>query len=279
MIIALFPNKTKKNSLKLAKEIAEFFSKNKVTAASEDDIAAEINCRPLSSIKKADIKFLISIGGDGTILGLSHKYSDLNAPLIGINTGEIGFMADIPLKELYPCLEDILQNKFAIENRLMIEASYKSSTFFAANEVLIHRAANHRLIKISVDFGKSHLSTFAADGIIVATPNGSTAYSLAAGGPILYPQLEALVLTPICPHTISVRPIVLTANEEIKVQYLSKNEKPIDLIIDGIDVCPIQTNDVITIRKSKKTFKVVKLFRHNYFSTLNSKLGWSGQLP
>lgn len=279
MMIALFPNRTKKSSLKLSKEISDFFSKNKVITVTEDDIALEINAKPLSSVEKKDIKFLISVGGDGTILRLFHQYSDLQAPLIGINTGEIGFMADIPLKELYLCLQDILENKFEIESRLMIEASFQGKTYFAANEALIHRSANHKLIKLSVDFGKNHLSTFSADGIIIATPNGSTAYSLAAGGPILCPDLEALVLTPICPHTISVRPIVLNTKEEIKVEYISKDEHPIELVIDGIDVCPIKTHEIVTIKKSKKTFKLVKLYRHNYFSTLNSKLGWSGQLP
>ena len=279
MIVALFPNIEKKDSLKLAKEISDFFHKNNAIVVAEDDSAASINAKPLSKIKKEDITFVISLGGDGTILRLSHKYPELTAPLIGINIGQIGFMADIPVSDLYPSLQDIIDGKYTIENRLMIETTTPSNQiFFAANDAVIHRASNHKLIELSVTVGGQYLSTFSADGIIIATPNGSTAYSLSAGGPILSPEIDALVLTPICPHTISVRPIVLSAQHEIQIQYLSKNKNPIELRTDGIGFSAIQTSEIIKIRKSEKTFKLVKLHRHNYFSTLNSKLGWAGSI-
>jgi NAD+ kinase len=279
MIIALFPNKAKKNSLKLSKEVCDFFKKKNITTVAEDDIASAIDCTPMSKVDKKEITFLISIGGDGTILNLSHHCLDLSAPLIGINLGEIGFMADITPKELQACLQDLLDNKYSIEERLILEVRANQKTFYAANEAVIHRSSYHRLIKLSAYFGKDHISTFSADGLIIATPNGSTAYSLAAGGPILYPNLNSLVLTPICPHTISVRPNVLPTTEEIRVEFLSKIDESIELITDGIEFCPVKTNDVVSIKKSKKTFKLLKLHRHNYFSTLNTKLGWSGQLP
>lgn len=280
MIIGLFPNAEKKESFNLAKEINKFLSKKNITVVAEDDKAKIIDAKPLSSVNFNDIKFLVSLGGDGTILRLSHDYLNCHAPIIGVNVGVIGFMADIPLSDIYPSFLDILDNKYTIENRIMLEVKTPSNkVFYAANEAVIHRTLNHNLIKLSVSYGSNHLGTFSADGLIISTPNGSTAYSLSAGGPILSPELEAFVLTPICPHTISVRPIVLSTNHEIQIQYLNSFEHPIELRTDGIDNCPIQTSEIIKIRKSEKTFKLVKLDRHNYFSTLNSKLGWSGQMP
>lgn len=280
MIIGLFPNIEKKESFTIAKEISKFLSKKKIKVVAEDSIAKSIDAQPLSSINFMEIKFLVSLGGDGTILKLTHDYLDSHAPIIGVNIGVIGFMADIPLSDLYPSLQDILDNKYTVEKRIMLEVRTPSNkVFYAANEAVIHRTMNHKLIKLSVSSGSKHLGTFTADGLIVSTPNGSTAYSLSAGGPILSPELDAIVLTPICPHTVSVRPIVLNASHEIQIQYLNNFEHPIELRTDGIDYCPIQTSEFVKIRKSEKTFKLVKLERHDYFSTLNSKLGWSGQMP
>jgi NAD+ kinase len=280
MIIALFPNEEKKESYKLAKEINNFLSQKKIIVVAEDEKAKQISAKPLSSIKAEEIDFLISLGGDGTILRLAHQYLDLSAPLIGVNIGEIGFMADIPLSDLYPSLQDILDKKYSIEKRIMLEIKTPTcELFYAANEAVIHRASNHKLIKLHVNYAGKSLGSFSADGVIIATPNGSTAYSLAAGGPILSPELDNFLFTPICPHTISVRPIVLNAKNEIEVRYLNSSIHPIELRTDGIDSCPIYTNDIIKIKKSDKTFKLVKLDRHDYFSTLNSKLGWSGRLP
>jgi NAD+ kinase len=280
MIIALFPNEEKKESFHLAKEINNFLSQKKITVVAEDEKAKQISTKPLSSVKSSDIDFLVSLGGDGTILRLAHQYLDLSAPLIGVNIGEIGFMADIPLSDLYSSLQDILDKKYSVEKRMMIEVKTPTNQlFYAANEAVIHRASNHKLIKLHVSYAKKSLGTFSADGVIIATPNGSTAYSLAAGGPILSPELENYVITPICPHTISVRPIVLSAKNEIEVRYLNSSAHPIELRTDGIDNCPIQTGEIIKIKKSEKIFKLVKLDRHDYFSTLSSKLGWSGQLP
>jgi NAD+ kinase len=278
MIIGLFPNEDKKDSFKLAKEICEFLLEKNITVVAEDDKAPHINAKPLSSIDEKDLSFLISLGGDGTILKLANKYLNLQVPLIGVNIGNIGFMADIPLNDLYPSLQDILDNKYTIEKRLMLKATTLNNSFYAANEIVMHRAANHKIINLQVTYNNQHLGIFSADGLIFATPNGSTAYSLASGGPILSPELEALVLTPICPHTISVRPIVLNSDFEIEVKYLNNYEHPIELRADGIESCSLQTNDIIKIRKSKKTFNLVKLHRHNYFSILSSKLGWSGQI-
>ncbi|NGX35017.1 MAG: NAD kinase [Candidatus Anoxychlamydiales bacterium] len=279
MIVALFPNEEIKSSFEVAKKIADYLTKNDITVVSEDEKAKVLNIPSISSVNEKKIKFLISLGGDGTILRLAHKYSDLDAAILGINLGNLGFMADIPEADIFESLDDLIKKKYTIENRIMIEAeSAKGEVSFAANDVVFHRACNHSLIDISISVNKKHLNTFSADGIIVATPNGSTAYSLSAGGPILYPSLDAFLITPICPHTITNRPIVITADSEIEIKYLSKLKVPIEVHSDGLVHFEMNTNETFKLKKSKKIFKLVKLERHDYFSTLRSKLNWAGKI-
>lgn len=273
MIIALFPNEKKKRSFELAQQICVFLRDQGVEVVAEDEKAASIGAKPISSVDETKIKFLISMGGDGTILRLCHRYSHLDAGVIGINLGHLGFMADIPEEDIYPSLTDLLAGKYKIDNRLIIEAG----DLRAVNDIVIHRAHNYSLIELAIEVDGVYLNTFTADGIIIATPNGSTAYSLAAGGPILSPNLDALVITPICPHTISNRPIVISPNRTIRVKYLSEYG-PIDIRADGLDAISIKSGESLTIQRSKRIFKRVSLDRHEYFSTLRTKLAWSGKL-
>lgn len=273
MMIALFPNEKKKQSFELAGNIRKFLETQGVTVVAEDEKADQIGSKPLSSVDLSKIKFLISMGGDGTILRLCHRYSHLNAAIVGINLGHLGFMADIPVDDVYPSLSDLLKGSYTIDQHLMLEANH----LCAVNDIVIHRAQNYSLIEISLHVDGVYVNTFTADGVIIATPNGSTAYSLAAGGPILSPHLEAIVITPICPHTISNRPIVLTADRKIEVQYISDYD-PIEVRADGLDAFPMQSGEMLTVRRSSRLFKRVKLHRNEYFSTLRTKLGWSGKL-
>ncbi len=278
MIIALFRNKLNLQSKNLALGIREFFSAQGVEIATEDDDAKEIGASPLSAFDPKDIQFIISLGGDGTILGLMHEYDQLDAPVLGINMGHLGFMADVQIADVYPSLQDLITGAFKVDQRLMLQGeTLAGEKCFAVNDVVVHRASNPSLIQISVHANGLYLNTFEADGLIIATPNGSTAYSLAAGGPILSPTLEAIVITPICPHTISNRPIVLTADQEIQIQYLSEYD-PVEIRADGMTRYQLRTGEVFHITRSKKKFKLVNLLRQDYFSTLRTKLGWSGKL-
>lgn len=278
MIIVLFPNPTKKQSYDLAVGIQSFLSDRGVTVVGEDEECEKFNAKPLSSIDPEKIDFIIAMGGDGTILSLSRKYAHIDAGILGINLGHLGFMADIPIADIYPSLADLLEGKYSIQKRLMLQGvSAKNDLLYAGNDFVIHRAQNHSLIEISIHVNGVYLNTFIADGLVIATPTGSTAYSLAAGGPILSPDLSAFVITPICAHTISHRPIVLTAENEIEIQYLSEYE-PVKIWSDGIDSFPLATGEIAKITKSEKVFKLVNLDRHDYFSTLRTKLAWSGKL-
>jgi len=278
MIIAIIPNEQKPNALELAKEICHFLSQHQVQVVAPPLFSEQIGAQPLSSVDPKDINFMISLGGDGTILRLVHHYGDIEAPLVGINLGGLGFMADIPIDEIIPSLQELLDGHYTIENRLMMEgSSSQGDQCFAVNEISFHRAQNPSLIDLAIYVDDKYLNTFSADGIIVSTPNGSTAYSLAAGGPILTPDLNAIILTPICPHTISNRPIVLLPKWSLRVEYLSLPH-PVEVCYDGISTFHLSAQESLTITPSKRTFKLVSLAKHDYFSTLRKKLGWQGKL-
>lgn len=278
MIFALFANTTKTDALETTREIIDFLQNNKAQVVMRDELAEKFSVLALSQINSSQIDFAISLGGDGTILRLIHNNPELKAPIMGINLGHLGFMADVPLAEAFSALKDLLLGKFRLEKRLMLEVISKNNKSFSVNEIVIHRGQNLNLIDVAIHVDGFYLNTFSADGIIISTPCGSTAYSLAAGGPILTPELEALVITPLCAHTISNRPIVLMPQEKIEVCYQSKN-KAADLIVDGFLHDHLAYNETFTIQKSPRIFQMVHLKNADYFSTLRTKLGWSGQVP
>lgn len=262
----------------IAEGIKDFLTGRGAHIYAEEEVAKAIKAHPLSEVAPQKIDFRITLGGDGTILRMIHRHYDMDAPILGINHGSLGFMADTPVTEIYPSLEDLLSGNFDIEERLMMEASdSEGNKGFAVNEVVFHRSRNPCLVDLSCHIDGTYINTFSADGIIVSTPNGSTAYSMAAGGPIVTPDLKCFVLTPICPHTISNRPIVLMPKKELRVQYLS-NYDPIEVTFDGISLFHLKPEEILTITPSKKSFKFVNLHRHDFYSTLRSKLGWSGKL-
>jgi NAD+ kinase len=278
MIIALFSNPTKPQHQHLTSEVIEFLTHHGAKVAMEEGHAQQFHTHRLSDIPPLDVNCMISMGGDGTILRLVHDYPHFSAPILGINLGHLGFMADVPIPDIYPSLLDLLHGNYTLDDRLMVDGNAPDGQCcFAVNDIVIHRGRNPSLIELAIHVDGLYVNTFEADGMIVATPNGSTAYSLAAGGPILSPDLQALVLTPISAHTISNRPIVLTADQEIQIQYLSEYE-PVEVRADGLDQFFLETGSSFTIRRSEKTFRLISLYRRDYFSTLRSKLGWSGKL-
>lgn len=278
MIVAIFPNSQKKESIHLAIGIQEYLSSRGAKVVAHEHCAKSIGATALSEIDPAQIDFLISMGGDGTILQLVHTYAHLDAAIVGINLGHLGFMADIPVSEIYPSLQDLITGYYRIDERLTIDGELPSGIgTFAVNDYVIHRGKNHSLVELAIHVDGTYLNTFVADGVIIATPNGSTAYSLAAGGPILQPNINALALTPISAHTISNRAMVLTAEQEIQIQYLS-DYAPLEVSADGIAQYELCSGDVLKIRRSEKVFRLVSLNRHDYFSTLRTKLNWVGRL-
>lgn len=278
MIIALFPNILKHQSKSVAIDVQKFLTRAGVTVALEDVNVEDIGGVPFSGIDLQKVDYTISIGGDGTILRLAHRYPDLQAPILGLNLGSLGFLADVPGDDVYGSLQNLIDGNFQISSRVVMQGQRSSGeTCFAMNEFVIHRAQNPCLIDLAVYVDDIYVNSFSADGIIVATPSGSTAYSLAAGGPILAPRLEALVITPIAPHTISNRPIVLMPEREIRIQYISHYD-PVELTYDGFSSFLLSSGEVFSISRSDRVFRLISMPHHDYFSTLRTKLGWSGRL-
>jgi len=268
----------KKPSRDIAGNIVSFLQEKGAMVFSEDLIADEIGSQYLSTISPEKIDYMISLGGDGTILRLIHHHPELKAPLMAINFGGLGFMADIPIQDIFRSLDDLLMGKITISERIMmVGESGDSQQCHAVNDIVFHRAKNPSLIEIAIYVDDTYLNTFCADGIIVATPSGSTAYSMSAGGPILTPDLKAFVITPICPHTISNRPVVLMPKERICIEYISELH-PIEVTYDGFSSFQMKPGEKFYLGLSEKKFRLVNMLHHNFYSTLRSKLGWSGKL-
>ena len=278
MIIALFPNTQKYKTQKITLGIKEFLERQNVQIVTEDEDAQGMDTDPLSSVDPKKIDYSLSLGGDGTILRLVHRHPEITAPILGINLGGLGFLADIPHDDIYPSLQDLLEGKCTIHEHMMIEGkTRKGNKCFAVNDMVLHRAQNPSLIDLSIHVDGNYLNTFSADGMIIATPCGSTAYSLSAGGPILTPNVHALVLTPISPHTISNRPLVLMPKKEISIQYIGE-QKPVEISFDGFSEFNMATGEIFIITPSTRTVRIVSRRRNVYFDALRSKLAWAGKL-
>ncbi len=278
MIIALFPNISKRQSKNVAIGIKEFLHKADVQVVVDDEDAELVGADPLSSVPPEDVNYVITLGGDGTILRMLHRHPEIKAPIMGINLGSLGFLADIPIPEIYPSLTELLNGECVVDERMVINAeTITGERCFAVNDIVIHRAKNPSLIDLSVHVDGLYVNTFAADGLIVATPIGSTAYSLAAGGPIIEPGTAGLVMTPISAHTISNRPIVVKPQKEITIQYLSE-AMPVELSNDGLPFTTLNAGEELIITFSERKFLLVSRKSSDYFSTLRKKLGWSGKM-
>ena len=274
---ALFPNPNKNGSLEIAKDILKLLLKEGHTAYTLSEFSDELNI-PSFETKHHTLDFIITFGGDGTILRVLHHYPHIKAPVIGINLGSLGFMANIPVDQALDRITDILNGNYIVHKRMVMDGSIAPNPeCHAINEIVVHRGSNPHLVELAVTVDGEYLNTFSADGLIVATPNGSTAYSLASGGPIVMPNLEAMILTPISPHTLSDRPLVLMPKNELQIQYISDKD-PVEVNYDGFAPFSLSTSETLTIRKSERTFDLVDFPNYDFLETLRNKLGWSGSL-
>jgi NAD+ kinase len=266
MKFAIACNFSKPHIKEVASEVVRFLEDkgHKAVFANEQDLSGS--------------DFLISLGGDGSILSVIHRFPSLSAPIIGVNFGTLGFLADIVPENLFKSLESILNGNYSVQERLMLHCQKNASeNFFALNEIVVHRGTNHSLVDLAVHVDGRHLNSFSADGVIVATPSGSTAYSLSAGGPIVSPELKAIVITPICPHALSNRPIVLGEPNSITVQYTSDYD-PVEVALDGMRRFALNPGELCTITPATRPFRLVSVPDYDYFATLRTKLNWTGSL-
>lgn len=222
---------------------------------------------------------LLVFGGDGTMLRVSRETASSRTPLLGINLGALGFLTDVPSSELAEALQNIWRGNFRLESRALIEASGHSESgpfrASALNEFVISRRMVSRLIELEASIDGQILTRYRGDGLIISTPTGSTAYSLAAGGAVVYPTAEVFTLTPICPHTLSNRSVIVNLSSTIQVKVI--NQKPETVLsCDGQNERRLCAGDVITIRRSRHSVRLIHLAGGSFFETLRHKLHWSG---
>jgi NAD+ kinase len=226
---------------------------------------------------------IVVLGGDGTLIGMAGRIAECGAsvPILGVNFGSLGFLTEITLDELFPSLEAVLTETAVIEERAMLTArTIRDDQLFAEhhvlNDIVITKAALSRIIEMTITVGDDAVTRVRADGLIVATPTGSTAYNLAAGGPIVHPAVDALLLTPIAPHTLTNRPIVIPATSEIHVEPIMDENSEVFVTFDGQTGFPLEANDVVTICRSPQPLLLVKSSKRTYFDVLRLKLKWGG---
>ena len=225
---------------------------------------------------KADL--IVVLGGDGTMISTARLVGDHEPLVLGINYGSLGYLTEFRIEEMFPALEEILAGNFDVDRRVMLTAQHWRDGEVidngrVLNDVVINKAALARIIEIEVNLNELYVNSFRADGLIVATPTGSTAYNLSAGGPIIYPSMNAVVVTPICPFTLTNRPIVIPDTDEIELHLLAENEGVV-LTLDGQIGYTMKTGDRVRIRKSRTTFNLVEPPNRNYFDVLRNKLKW-----
>ncbi len=226
------------------------------------------------------VDMIIVLGGDGTLLSAARLVADAHSdvPIFGVNLGSLGFMAESSLDELYDNLKKVLAGRQVIEERMMLSASVirkgkRIARYRVLNDAVINKGALARMMELKVSVNDGHLTTLRADGLIVATPTGSTAYSLSAGGPIIHPVIHCFVITPICPHTLSNRPIALPDNVVVTVRLMSLSED-VSLTLDGQIGFPLDPDDIIEIKKSRFKIKLIKHTGKSYYKILQTKLKW-----
>lgn len=280
--VGIIANVAKGKSPEYTAALRDWMLKRGLEVYLEEGIAAKIGCLP--GIEKGKlwtmVDLIVVFGGDGTILRTVRLVRGRDVPIVGINLGVFGYLTEVNLDEMYSALELILAGNFQIERRMMLDVEirgggepFREGTVL--NDVVINRGNLSRIMEFETTVDGLYLTTFKADGLIIATPTGSTAYSLAAGGPIVFPELNSILINPICPHTLTNRPLILPQSAVIQVT-LCTSEQGATVTLDGQVSFTLQHGDSVTIRKSRYITTLVSSPHRGYLEILRTKLGWGG---
>ena len=266
---------------RVVRQLVEWLTARGLTVVLEKETAALAPSASVTSASKSDlpgqVEALIVLGGDGTLLSMARAVGDLGVPILGVNLGVLGFLTATTLEEMLPALEALLAGGMAVEERMMLAARVVRSgqatgEYIALNDVVITKSAMSRIIDLAVSVDGRHATAYRADGLIISTPTGSTAYNLSAGGPILFPTMDAVVLTPIAPHTLSNRPIVLPGAQRIDVTL--RVDQEVMLTMDGQVGVPLRERDVVEVQKARARIRLLRFAQKDFFSVLRTKLKW-----
>ena len=284
--IGIIAKKNKPEAVPIANHLMAWLRSKKIEVYIEEEIGQLLlpaSSEPsLKTIKREtipiDMEMIIVLGGDGTLLSVARQVWNKNIPILGVNLGGLGFLTEITLDELYRVLERVIQDDFEINEREVLNAAVirrgeRIAEFTVLNDAVINKGALARIIDLETTINGEYLSTFRSDGLIISTPTGSTAYNLSAGGPIVYPSLHTIIITPICPHTLTIRPIIIPDDVKIRATLKSRSEEVL-LTLDGQQGFTLEFEDVLEVGKAEGRILLIKSPYRHYFQLLREKLKW-----
>jgi NAD+ kinase len=281
--IGIIAKGNKPEAVQVVKELVNWLKDRKVECVVDTAIAKAVSHPALDKQEMPGaVEMVVVLGGDGTLLAAARALQKKPIPILGVNLGGLGFLTEITLAELYPMLEAILRGEYKTDERMLLEARVWRKEkviedFTVLNDVVINKAALARIIELETMVDNVYLTTFRADGLIIATPTGSTGYSLSAGGPIVYPSLQSIIITPICPHNVTNRPIICPQEAAISVTLCSGDQE-VFLTLDGQVGFKMQLKDRVEVMRGKGSVKLIKSPARDYFEVLRTKLMWGADI-
>ncbi|GAB4164335.1 MAG: NAD(+)/NADH kinase [Geothermobacteraceae bacterium] len=278
--IGIYAKHNNEDAAALAGEVRAFLLDRGCEVVCEDVLAVALDVGegyPPGAIPPL-VDLIIVLGGDGTLISVARLIGELKVPILGVNLGRLGFLTEIARDETFDTLEQVLAGNFSVSTRMMLDTvvfreDRVVGRFRTLNDVVINKGALARIIDMEASVNGDYLTTFRGDGLIIATPTGTTAYNLAAGGPIIYPGLHCLAIAPICPHMLTNRPIIVSDEDVIRVQVMFQDEE-VMLTADGQVGMPLEGGDVVEVRRSSCVALLVKSPKRDYFEILRTKLLW-----
>jgi NAD+ kinase len=284
--IGIIAKRNKPEAANIIHQLLDWFRLKKIEVCIENEMARLLGSHALESnvntlereAFSSHAEMILVLGGDGTLLSVARLVGNHKVPILGVNLGGLGFLTEITLEELYGVLERVIQGDFTTDERVVLSASVIRkgkgiAEFTVLNDAVINKGALARIIDMETTINGEHVTTFKSDGLIISTPTGSTAYNLSAGGPIVYPSLHCIILTPICPHTLTNRPIVVPDDVEIRATLITRTQEVI-LTLDGQQGFPLEVEDVVEVKKSAVGILLIKSPYRHYFEVLREKLKW-----
>lgn len=269
-------NDDKDIDLCLSKKISEYLWKKGGEAVIVSDADKDYDGLFIKENLVAGVEAVIVLGGDGTMLRAAHALGKHNIPIMGINLGTLGFLTEVEKCNVYKALDRLLDNQFTLESRMMIEGRVKEKIYHSLNDVVITRAGFSRIIGLSIYVNDQLLDTYEADGVIVATPTGSTGYNLSAGGPIISPKARAIVVTPISPHSLTSKSVVFDSEDKIRIEIAKQRrtqETEAIVSFDGDNNMELSAGDVVSVSVSSREIYLIKMYDVNFYSVLRDKIG------
>ena len=281
--VAIYPNMAKPNCARELGRLVSWLRRRRIEVRIPEEMPDGPEIGPPTPARHKflkDVELLIVLGGDGTLLSAARLVYPMRVPMLGVNFGGLGFLTDVSVANMLPALERVLAGDFRLERRMMLRASVRDARgrtvdkVYGLNDMVIHESGR-RAIQIEMSLAGTALGHFRADGVIVATPTGSTAYSLSAGGPILQPTLNSLIATPVCPHSLSLRPLVFPAREAIEFR-VRPPETRVDLTVDGQVMLNFDAECTVHVRRADRPSVFVMVENRSFYEVLRNKLRWGG---